>query len=135
MPPKQQPYGRDLLILLSDIKGIYDKNPATNSDAKLIELVTNPYELEEGIDISEKSSFGTGGIATKIEAAKILMNFGTSLIVARGKEDDIIVKLSDGRTKGTLLEQNLSKKNCRGKVYRSRPSLLTVKICIIEKGY
>ncbi|NLY37621.1 MAG: glutamate 5-kinase [Tissierellia bacterium] len=95
-------WGGDLLILLSDIKGIYDKNPGTHSDAKLIEVITDPYELEKNIDISEKSSFGTGGIATKIEAAKILMKYGTSLIVAKGKEDDIIVKLGDGRTKGTL---------------------------------
>lgn len=94
----------DLLILLSDIKGIYNKNPATNKDAELIELVTDPFELEKNIDVSGKSSFGTGGIATKIEAAKILNKFGTSLIVAQGKEKDIVTKLSDGRAKGTLFQ-------------------------------
>ena len=95
-------WGADLLILLSDIEGIYDKNPSSNEDAKLIEKVTNPYELEKNISIGNKSSFGTGGIATKIEAAKIVNKFGTSLIVAKGKEEDIILKLSEGIGKGTL---------------------------------
>lgn len=95
-------WGGDLLLLLSDIEGIYDKNPGSNKDAKLIEKVTNPSELEKNISIGEKSSFGTGGIATKIEAAKIVNKYGTSLIVAKGKEKDIILKLSEGKGRGTL---------------------------------
>lgn len=97
-------WGADLLILLSDIEGIYDKNPSTNEDAKLIEKVVDPYELEKNISIGEKSSFGTGGIATKIQAAKIVNEYGTSLIVAKGKEKDIILKLSDGTGKGTVFQ-------------------------------
>lgn len=96
-------WGGDLLVLLSDIEGIYDKNPS-DEDAKLIERVTDPYQLEKNISIGEKSSFGTGGIATKIEAAKIVNKHGTSLIVAKGKEKDILLKLSDGSGKGTLFE-------------------------------
>lgn len=97
-------WGADLLILLSDIEGIYDKNPSSNADAKLIEKVSDPYELEKKISIGEKSSFGTGGIATKIEAAKIVNKYDTSLIVAKGKEKDIILKLGDGTAKGTLFQ-------------------------------
>lgn len=97
-------WGGDLLILLSDIEGIYDKNPSSNGDARLIEKVTDPYELEKNISIGEKSSFGTGGIATKIEAAKIVNAYGTSLIVAKGKEKDILLKLSEGTGKGTLFQ-------------------------------
>lgn len=97
-------WGGDLLVLLSDIEGIYDKNPLSYGDAKLIEKVTDPYELEKNISIGEKSSFGTGGIATKIEAAKIVNKYGTSLIVAKGKEKDILLKLSDGTGKGTLFQ-------------------------------
>ncbi|MFY9482878.1 MAG: glutamate 5-kinase, partial [Tissierellaceae bacterium] len=63
-------WAADILILLSDIEGIYDKNPVTNEDAKLIEVVDDAYELEKNISIGEKSSFGTGGVATKIKAAK-----------------------------------------------------------------
>lgn len=95
-------WGGDLLILLSDIKGIYDKNPNSNKDAKLIERVINLGKLEKNISIGEKSSFGTGGIATKIEAAKILNKYGTSLIVANGKEENIILNISKGKSKGTF---------------------------------
>lgn len=101
-------WGGDLLILLSDIDGIYNKNPQCNSDAKLIEKVVDPYELENSISIGEKGSFGTGGIATKIKAAKIVNNYGASMIVAKGKEKDIILKLSQGSAKGTLFQTNIS---------------------------
>ncbi len=97
-------WGADLLVLLSDIDGIYDNNPSSDGNAKLIEVVNDPSELERNITIGEKSSFGTGGIATKIEAAKIVTNYGTSLIVARGKEDNILLKLRDGTAKGTLFK-------------------------------
>lgn len=95
-------WGGDLLILLSDIEGIYDKNPVTYKDAKLIEIVNDPYELEKNISMGEKSSFGTGGIATKIQAAKIVNSFGASMIVAKGKEKNIILDLSQGNSKATL---------------------------------
>ena len=95
-------WGGDLLIILSDIVGIYDKSPVENKDAKLIEIVKDPYELEKGISIGKNSSFGTGGIATKIKAAKIVTPYGTSLIVARGKQKGIILDLSEGKEKGTL---------------------------------
>lgn len=96
-------WGADLLVLLSDIEGIYDRNPS-DKDAKLIERVTDPYELEKNISIGENSSFGTGGIATKIEAAKIVNKYGTSLIIAKGKEKDILLNLSNGSSKGTLFQ-------------------------------
>lgn len=95
-------WGGDLLIILSDIVGIYDKSPMENKDAKLIEIVKDPHELEKRISIGKSSSFGTGGIATKIKAAKIVTPYGTSLIVARGKQKNIILDLSEGRQKGTL---------------------------------
>lgn len=95
-------WGGDLLIILSDIVGIYDKSPAENKDAKLIEIVNDPYDLEKNISIGKNSSFGTGGIATKIKAAKIVTPYGTSLIVARGKQKNIILDLSEGKEKGTL---------------------------------
>lgn len=101
-------WGGDLLILLSDIEGIYDKSPLTNSDAKLIENVMDPYELEKEISIGETSSFGTGGIATKIAAAKIVNRYGASLVVAKGKEKDIIPKIREGKCKCTLFQTQIS---------------------------
>ena len=64
------------MIILSDIDGVYDKDPKTESDAKLIDLVENADRLIETISIGGTSSFGTGGIASKIEAASRVNKFG-----------------------------------------------------------
>ncbi len=95
-------WGADLLVLLSDIDGVYNKNPMENTDAKLIEVVKDIEELERNISIESKSSFGTGGMATKILAAKKVTKYGASLIVAKGKKKDIILKLARGEEKGTV---------------------------------
>lgn len=95
-------WGGDLLILLSDIEGIYDKNPNGNEGAKLIEKVESLEELMQSISIDGKSSFGTGGIATKLEAAKIVNGYNTPMIVAKGKQKNIILDLASGEAKGTL---------------------------------
>jgi len=95
-------WGGDLLILLSDIDGVYDKNPSNNPDAKLIEVVKDVDELEKNISIGETSSFGTGGIVTKIKAARLVNKYGIPMIVARGKKKDIILNLAKGEEKGTL---------------------------------
>lgn len=95
-------WGADLLIILSDIEGIYDKNPAENKDAKLIQVINNIEEMEKSISIGGKSSFGTGGIATKILAAKEVTRYGANLIVAKGKKENIILNLSNGEEVGTV---------------------------------
>ncbi len=91
-------WGADLLILLSDIEGIYDKNPAENENAKLINIIDNIDAIEGSISTEGKSSFGTGGIATKISAAKEVTEYGANMIVAKGKTENIIL----GLEKGTL---------------------------------
>ena len=95
-------WGGDLLVLLSDIDGIYDKNPNGNEEARLIEKVESLEELTQSISIDGKSSFGTGGIATKLEAAKIVNGYNTPMIVAKGKQKNIILDLASGDAKGTL---------------------------------
>ncbi|NLY86603.1 MAG: glutamate 5-kinase [Tissierellia bacterium] len=101
-------WGGDLLIMLSDIEGIYTKNPQNNEDARLIEVIENIEEIENSISQDGKSSFGTGGIATKILAAKKVTKYGTNVIVAKGKKENIVLKLLNGEEKGTLF---LSKRN------------------------
>jgi len=95
-------WGGDLLILLSDIDGIYDKNPSEFKDAKLIEVIENVNDIEEQISIGSKGSFGTGGITTKIKAAKLVYEYGTPMVVAKGKKKDIVLNLLSGAEKGTL---------------------------------
>lgn len=95
-------WNADLLIVLSDIDGVFDKDPKANKDAKLIELVQNADQLEEDIDIGEKSSFGTGGIATKIEAAAKVNEFGIPMLLLNGTKQDIIRESLAGNGRGTL---------------------------------
>ncbi len=95
-------WNADLLIVLSDIDGVFDKDPKANEDAELIELVENAERLERTIDIGEKSSFGTGGIATKIEAAAKVNKYGIPMLLLNGSKQDIIRAGLSGEGKGTL---------------------------------
>ena len=63
-------WSADLLVLFSDIDGVFSKNPKEHPDARLIEVVPDLGELRNGISIGSSNSFGTGGIATKLEAAE-----------------------------------------------------------------
>lgn len=95
-------WSADLLIIMSDIDGVFDKDPKTHEDAKLITKITNIDETMGSIDTEGKSSFGTGGIVCKIEAARTVNEFGSDMILLNGKKKDIIVSALDGTEKGTL---------------------------------
>lgn len=95
-------WNADLLIVLSDIDGVFDKDPKEEEDAALIELVENAEELGASIKIGGKSSFGTGGIATKIEAAAKVNQFGIPMLLLNGAKHDIIRECLNGDGKGTL---------------------------------
>lgn len=90
------------LIILSDIDGVYDKNPKEFKDAKLVEIIDNFDEDLNKIRIGETNNFGTGGIRTKIEAAKIATNYGIPMILANGKKENIICDLYEGKARATL---------------------------------
>ncbi|MBP3384853.1 MAG: glutamate 5-kinase [Firmicutes bacterium] len=95
-------WNADVLIVLSDIDGVFDRDPKTTDNAKLIEEVTNIDSLLSQISIGETSSFGTGGIACKIEAARLVNNYGNSMILLNGKKQDIIRKGISGEMSGTV---------------------------------
>lgn len=95
-------WNADVLIILSDIDGVYDKDPKANSDARLIDMVTDVDELLKSISIGETSSFGTGGISCKIEAARLVRDYGSSMILLNGKKADIIRKSISGEACGTV---------------------------------
>jgi glutamate 5-kinase len=88
--------GADLLILLSDIDGLYDKNPKTNQDAKFISLVENIDKEIEGMAGGAGSELGTGGMITKIKAAKMAFNLGCDCIIANGLKVHPIQQIIDG---------------------------------------
>ncbi len=95
----------DLLILLSDIDGLYTDDPHKNKDAKFISTVeTLTDELMSMGKASTGSNVGTGGMNTKLNAAMIATNTGTDMIIANGKDVRIIHRLIDGKEYGTIFK-------------------------------
>lgn len=91
----------DVLIILSDIEGLYTANPSTNPTATLIHEVEalTPYIYE--ISGGAGSSLGTGGMYTKIQAAHIATNSGVHMVIASGDRPDSIKAIMNGEERGT----------------------------------
>lgn len=100
----------DLLILLSDIDGLYTDDPNVNKNAQFIEIVP---KLEDSHMFMGKntssSNFGTGGMAAKLVAAKIATCAGTDMIIANGEDLSIVEKIINGENEGTLFVANEDK--------------------------
>ncbi|WP_297444643.1 glutamate 5-kinase [Desulfurobacterium sp.] len=105
----------DLLIMLTTTDGIFDRDPNTFPDAKKIDIVNDISELQLTCDFSGKSSFGTGGMWTKVEAAFKAARKGIPVIIANGREEKITVRILKGEKRGTLF---LPKKELKAKAYR-----------------
>lgn len=95
--------GADLLILLSDIDGLYTDDPRSNPNAKLVNFVDR---LDEHFyDMAKESTgsdVGTGGMATKLTAAKIATVSGADMIIANGADVGVLHRIFEGRQEGTL---------------------------------
>ena len=95
--------GADLLILLSDIDGLYSDDPKTNPDARLIPLV--PEITEELLAMGKPTSgsdVGTGGMAAKLAAARIATDSGCDMVIANGEEVSAVLAITEGKETGTL---------------------------------
>ena len=92
----------DLLIILSDIDGFYDSNPKENPNAKLIKQIDEITEEIEACAGGAGSSLGTGGMATKIAAARKATDAGVNMVLANGEEPSIISDIFSGEEVGTL---------------------------------
>jgi len=100
----------DLLILLSDIDGLYTDDPRTNPDAKFIKQVdTLDDETMQMGKGSTGSSVGTGGMNTKMVAAKIATKSGIDMLIANSKDIKVIHRLVGGQDIGTLFKANYDK--------------------------
>lgn len=95
--------GADLLILLSDIDGLYSDDPRKNPQAQFISLVEeiSPELLEMGKDTAG-SDVGTGGMSAKLAAARIATDSGSDMVIANGENVEIIHDIMQGEFKGTL---------------------------------
>lgn len=91
----------DLLVLLSDIDGLYTADPRKNPDAELVrevsEITTEIVSLADG----KGSSFGTGGMSTKLSAARFSTEHGIDMVIANGKNPAILYDIFDGKKVGT----------------------------------
>lgn len=93
----------DMLLLLSDIDGLYTDDPRRNPDVKYIEVVEElTEELMNMGKTSTGSSAGTGGMTTKLQAAKIANNMGVDMVIANSKDIKVIHRILSGQNIGTL---------------------------------
>ena len=103
----------DLLIILSDIDGLYNKNPRKYEDANLIHIVGDINEDIKNMAGAEGSKFGTGGMITKIIAAEMVTKIGTSLVIASGDEPKNITRIVEKENIGTLFVKKNKKISLR----------------------
>ena len=92
----------DLVILLSDINGLYEEDPHKNPKAAMLEVVEKIDENIERLAGTAGSHLGTGGMVTKISAAKIANNAGIAMIIAHGAEENVLSRIISGENLGTL---------------------------------
>lgn len=92
----------DLLIILSDIDGLYDSNPKTNPEAKLVDFVEHITDEIEASAGGAGSSLGTGGMITKISAAKRTVNTGSHMAIGNGTIANTIIDIFEGKPVGTF---------------------------------
>lgn len=96
----------DLLILLSDIDGLFTDDPNKNPDAKFIEYVDRVDERFEKMAKGSASDVGTGGMYTKVNAARLATSAGADMIIANGSDMGIIHRIIDGERIGTVFKAN-----------------------------
>ncbi|MFT8726891.1 MAG: glutamate 5-kinase [Liquorilactobacillus ghanensis] len=94
----------DLLVMLSDIAGFYDKNPRKFKDAVLIKRVKQVDDQLFSHAGGSGTKLGTGGMTTKLKAAQMMLQAGGAMILASGKNPSIIFKLVAGEEMGTLFQ-------------------------------
>jgi glutamate 5-kinase len=102
----------DLLIILSDVDGLYTANPKRNNQAELISVVDElTSEIEHGADKGGRT--GVGGMKTKLQAAKIVMKAGIPMVIVNSREENVLVRVIEGEPLGTLFMPKTEKLNGR----------------------
>ncbi len=99
----------DLLILLSDIDGLFTDDPNENPDASFIHLVEHLDDKLMSMGKGSGSSVGTGGMATKLTAARLATTAGADMVIANGKDVGVVHEIMEGNQVGTLFLANPQK--------------------------
>lgn len=92
----------DLLIILTDTEGLYDSDPKINGSAKLIHEVYDINNEIEAMASGTGTRLGTGGMITKIQAAKLANGYGINTIIAKTESDRVLYNILQGSTIGTI---------------------------------
>jgi len=103
----------DLLVMLTDIAGLYTADPHTHTEACLIPEVRNIDSTIESMAGDTVGKLGTGGMSTKIEAARLATASGVNVIIADGRENEVIRRLAQGEAIGTRFVPTTSKLESR----------------------
>ncbi|MBR4574763.1 MAG: glutamate 5-kinase [Lachnospiraceae bacterium] len=102
--------GADLLILLSDIDGMYTDDPHVAKDARLIPIIDRlDGKYSDMAKSTTGTGIGTGGMSAKIDAAKVATASGADMVIANGKDVSVIHKIMEGRNYGSLFLANPDK--------------------------
>ncbi len=105
----------DLLLILSDVDGLYDFDPHTHSDAHLLSRVDEVTSFMEENSTNRGSTFSSGGMFTKLKAARMCMASGVPMVIANSELDDVIRRVVDGDPLGTLFVPREEKLHARKK--------------------
>lgn len=117
----------DLMVILSDIEGLYDANPRRDESARLIEVVERIDRDVMAVAGEAGSTVGSGGMITKIKAARVLMAAGIPMVICHGRRDDAIVDAAAGKSVGTLFV-------AREKVHEITPRKLWIALGDAARG-
>ena len=101
----------DLLILLSDVDGVYDRDPRTHEDAELIPVLRNPGAMMSAAGDAGKRS--RGGMRAKLEAARRASAGGTDVVIASGHEPNVLRRIVGGERLGTLIPADTTVRDSR----------------------
>jgi glutamate 5-kinase len=105
----------DIMINLTDIEGLFDRDPRVYPDAELIASVTRISKDTEKFAGDMPGALGTGGMISKIKAARKVNSAGVPMVIAKGDKPDILLKLFSGQKHGTLFlpqKQRLTSRKC-----------------------
>ena len=91
----------DLLVLLSDIDGLYTANPHTHPEAQLVPLVEEITPEILALADGAGSALGTGGMSTKLRAAQLVTELGADMVIANGSHPELLYDIAEGRPVGT----------------------------------
>lgn len=94
----------DLLILLSDIEGLYTADPHKDPKARLITQVEEITDDVLRLGMGKGSELGTGGMKTKLHAARIATEAGIDMVIANGKNPEVLYEIAEGKPTGTLFK-------------------------------